>query len=122
MVRLYASKFGKRPVQRKGLKGTVQVIPKDGVISFKSQLFQLQPANDSSQLINFFSCLTTSVLALLSVPALSIKHKGKKFKSASTLPCYVNPLTPKISLVILLTVCQTVLVMLVWKIWYWINF
>ena len=33
----------------------------------------------------------------------------------------VNSLTPKISLVILLTVCYTVLVMLVWRIWYWIN-
>ena len=33
----------------------------------------------------------------------------------------LNPLTPKISLVILLTVCYTVLVMLVWRICYWIN-
>ena len=32
-----------------------------------------------------------------------------------------NPLTTMISLVILLTVCHTVLVMLVWRIWYWIN-
>ena len=35
--------------------------------------------------------------------------------------CSVNPLTPKISLVILLTVCNTILVMLVWRIWNWIN-
>ena len=34
---------------------------------------------------------------------------------------YINPLTPKISLVILLTVCHTVLVMLIWRIWYRIN-
>ena len=33
----------------------------------------------------------------------------------------VNPLTPKISFVILVTVCHTVLVVLVWRIWYWIN-
>ena len=33
----------------------------------------------------------------------------------------LNPLTPKISLVILLTVFHIVLVMLVWRIWYWIN-
>ena len=33
----------------------------------------------------------------------------------------INPVTPKISLVILLTVCYTVVVMLVWRIWYWIN-
>ena len=30
-----------------------------------------------------------------------------------------NPFTPRISLVILLTVCHTVLIMLVWRIWYW---
>ena len=30
----------------------------------------------------------------------------------------LNPLTPKISSVILLTVCHIVLVMLVWRIWY----
>ena len=33
----------------------------------------------------------------------------------------LNPLTPKISLAILLTFCHTVLVMLVWRIWFWIN-
>ena len=34
----------------------------------------------------------------------------------------LNPLIPKISLVILLTVCQMILIMLVWRIWYWINY
>ena len=34
----------------------------------------------------------------------------------------VNPLTLKISLVILLTVCYTLLLMLHLRIWYWINF
>ena len=33
---------------------------------------------------------------------------------------WLNPLTPKISLAILLTISHTVLVMLVWRIWYWI--
>ena len=32
-----------------------------------------------------------------------------------------NPLTPKISLIILLTVCHTIHIMLVWRIWNWIN-
>lgn len=32
-----------------------------------------------------------------------------------------KPLTPKFSLVILFTVCQVILTMLVWRIWYWIN-
>ena len=34
----------------------------------------------------------------------------------------LNPLTPKISLIILLTVCHIVLVMLVLRIWCWINY
>ena len=33
----------------------------------------------------------------------------------------INPLTPKISLVILLIVCQMILIMLILRIWYWIN-
>ena len=33
----------------------------------------------------------------------------------------INPLNPNISLMILRTVCYTVLVMLVWRICYWIN-
>ena len=35
---------------------------------------------------------------------------------------FFNSLTPKISLVILLVVSHAVLVMLVWRIWYWIHF
>ena len=34
---------------------------------------------------------------------------------------FFNPLLPKFSLVILLTVCHTIPVMLVLRIWYWIN-
>ena len=33
----------------------------------------------------------------------------------------LNPSTPKISLVILVTNCHIVLMMRVWRIWYWIN-
>ena len=33
----------------------------------------------------------------------------------------LNPVTPKILLVIVLTVCHTVLVMLVWRSWFWVN-
>ena len=33
----------------------------------------------------------------------------------------IKPLTPKISLLVLLTVSQMILIMLVWRIWYWIN-
>ena len=33
----------------------------------------------------------------------------------------IIPLTPKISLVILLNIYHIVFVMLVWRIWYWIN-
>ena len=34
---------------------------------------------------------------------------------------FINLLTPKISLVILLTVFYVVLLVLVWRIWYWNN-
>ena len=52
-----------------------------------------------------------------------IEHKRGEFLRMQYLYYYVenqsfNPLTPKISLVILLTVCHTVLVMLVCRIWY----
>ena len=43
------------------------------------------------------------------------------FLTELALEMNINPLTPKILLVILLTVCHTVLVMLVWRIWHWIN-
>ena len=33
----------------------------------------------------------------------------------------IDPFTPKISIVILLTVCYTILLMFVWRIWSWIN-
>ena len=33
----------------------------------------------------------------------------------------INPFTHKISVGILLTVCHTILMMLVWRIWSWIN-
>ena len=37
---------------------------------------------------------------------------------------YINPFMPKISiiLVILSPVCHTILMMLVWRIWHWINY
>ena len=34
---------------------------------------------------------------------------------------HLNPLTPKILLIILLTISHKVLVMLVWRIWHWIT-
>ena len=46
------------------------------------------------------------------------------FVYAGYAPCSsltFNPFTPKIPSVILLTVYHTVPVMLVWRIWYWIN-
>ena len=42
-------------------------------------------------------------------------------KSFSWWLFFVNPLTPKISLVILLTICHTILMMSIWRICYWIN-
>ena len=42
-------------------------------------------------------------------------------KSFSWWLFFVNPLTPRISLVILLTICHTILMMSIWRICYWIN-
>ena len=54
-------------------------------------------------------------------------HRHKSLSSGSYLwnnssPCkfYMIPLTPNISLEIFLTDCQIILIMLVWRIWYWI--
>ena len=38
----------------------------------------------------------------------------------TSIPC-IDPFTPKVSLIILLTVCHTILMMSVLRIWYWIN-
>ena len=50
-----------------------------------------------------------------------VKKAGIKFFQLLWIHFFVNPLTPKISLVILLTVCHINLVMLVQSIWYGIN-
>ena len=42
-------------------------------------------------------------------------------KTDKAMKFLIIPLTPKILLVILLNICHIVLVMLVWRIWYWIN-
>ena len=62
-----------------------------------------------------------SPLPRLSVHPLDHKMTISNKRSPSFLN-FFNPLTPKISLVILLAVSHAVLVMLVWRIWYWIHF
>ena len=42
-------------------------------------------------------------------------------KSCQEVHGFINPLTPKISLVILLPVSFSICMMLVWRIWNWIN-
>ena len=65
-----------------------------------------------------------SPLLWLSVHPLD--HNVKKAPISNKRPPsflnFFNSLTPKISLVILLAVSHAVLVMLVWRIWYWIHF
>ena len=65
-----------------------------------------------------------SPLPWLSVHPLD--HNVKKAPISNKRPPsflnFFNPLIPKISLVILLAVSHAVLVMLVWRIWYWIHF
>ena len=48
---------------------------------------------------------------------LQIQFTGKNCK----MHALINPFTSKMSIVILLTVYHTILVMLVWRIWSWIN-
>ena len=50
--------------------------------------------------------------------AIITKKKEKKTYSQDR---QLNPFTPKISLVILITVCFTILMMSVWRIWCWIH-
>ena len=42
-------------------------------------------------------------------------------KTEKAMKFLIIPLTPKISLVILLNIYHIVFAMLVWRIWYWIN-
>ena len=51
-------------------------------------------------------------------PGITLKIGPKTDKAMKFL---IIPLTPKISLVILLNIYHIVFVMLVWRIWYWIN-
>ena len=63
------------------------------------------------------------------LPRLSVHPLDRNVKKAPisnkrppSFLSFFNPLTTKISLIILLAVSHTVLVMLVWRIWYWIHF
>ena len=71
------------------------------------------------------SCETHSIRKIISILLNSVtKLSPGLYRNTSAVPytnIYFNSLTPKTSLEILLTICYTVLVMLVWKIWYWIN-
>ena len=54
---------------------------------------------------------------------MPIKNTGKCKEIVAEVKCVMSlySLTPKISLIILLTVCNTIHMMLVWRIWNWIN-
>ena len=87
----------------------------------------------------FFCCSTRSLYLFCVISSVSVSVKirlkwetGKtshiqltstthRFLSLLGFNGLFNPLTPKISLVIILTVCHIVLVTLVWRIWYWIH-
>ena len=67
------------------------------------------------------SCNLSSNSCKTAVSSIKKKKKMKTYQKCSIVTLYaiwINPLTPKISLVILLTVYHIVLVMLVWRIWY----
>ena len=52
---------------------------------------------------------------------ITIRNETRKVWRIWLLMLEFNPLTPKISLVILPSVCQVILIMLVWRIWYRVN-
>ena len=62
-----------------------------------------------------------NLLIVKQILFVSSMGKVKRTVTTGVMVQRVNPLTPMISLVILLTVCQMILIMLVWRIWYWIT-
>ena len=80
-------------------------------IRFSTLLIISAPSLISDPPLKFVFVYSISVIALLEYIDIEIDRDPSSF----------NPLTPKISLVILFTVCHTVLVMLICRIWYWIN-
>ena len=65
------------------------------------------------------SKLAAKAATVPETPARDSKPSSKK--KNCKMHALINPFTSKISIVILLTVCHTILVMLVWRIWSWIN-
>ena len=54
--------------------------------------------------------------------SVTIQPSGDVLYSKGWVHTLINPSTSKISLVFLLTVCHTILMMLVYRIWHWINY
>ena len=54
--------------------------------------------------------------------SVTIQPSGDVLYSKGWVHTLINPSTSKISLVFLLTVCHTTLMMLVCRIWHWINY
>ena len=63
-----------------------------------------------NQYIQYQNEISKHLKVIYMLQALDLCHQDK------LLLTLINPVTPKISFVILLTVCHTVLVMLVWRI------
>ena len=64
------------------------------------------------------SKLAANAATVPETPARDSKPSSKK--KNCKMHALINPFTSKISIVILLTVCYTILVMVVWRIWSWI--
>ena len=94
------------------------------IISFLVAQLQTQSCNKLYCLINYFGPLFYKFWGrpMLKFGRVSLSLQSHmEISHVLLLLTEVNPLTPKISLVILLTLCHIVLVMLVWRIWCWIN-
>ena len=102
----------------KDLLGGLMPVVKGDILSInfhQSNLFQVK-----ANVLNFtFSYWWQLFIKLYLFSKVRSKVQNVSFRNS--LQWAINPLTPKISWVILLTVCNIVLLMLVWRIWYWIN-
>ena len=68
---------------------------------------------------SFFRWAATIARSTQHLPSCYVLMTERRYRRADWKR--VNPLTPKISLVTLFTVCHTILITLVRRIWYWIN-
>ena len=75
--------------------------------------------NATKTCIGMHQHLVVHIAQVQNLPFTLFPSKGVRLYKSKNLKCLnFNPFTPEISLLILLTVCYTILIMLVLRIWY----